>query len=63
MFYNKGTLEERLKSEYFVAILTPSDGIFTLLCIDIYVNNYTNLEVEGYNLSIKYVSKVGCKSE
>ena len=50
-------------SEPILAILTPFDEAFLLLCIKIYSNNYTDLELKGYVQLIKYVSQVGWTAE
>ena len=56
-------LEESFKSERILAILTPSNEAFLLLCIKSYFNAYIDLELEGYDLLIKSISKVGWTAE
>ena len=59
IFYRDIVLEERLKLEHISEILTPLDEAFLLLCIKIYFNAHTDLQIESYDPLFKYVSKVG----
>ena len=61
--YQDIVVEERLKKVPISTILTPSDEAFFSLCIKIYFNKYTNLELEGYDQLIKDVSKFGWTAE
>ena len=63
IFFRDIVLEARLKLEHISDILTPSDEAFLLLCIKIYFNAFTDLQIEGFDPLFTYVSKVGWTAE